>query len=122
MKKKVVVIDDEPFILKMISARLKSKGYEVFTAGNGEEGLVLIKDTKPDAVLLDLIMPGLSGFEVCQKLKENLGLKDIPVIMLTALAQKQDIKRGLECGARFFVTKPYDPEDLLYKLQKALEE
>lgn len=121
MPKKVMIVDDEPHIVKMIAMRLKSNGYEVVTASDGAQCLELVEKEKPDAVLLDLIMPGLTGFEVCSRLKENERTRDIPVIMLTALAQKSDIARGIEAGARFFVTKPYNPEDLLYKLKKVLE-
>ncbi len=116
-----MIVDDEPYILKMIAVRLKSNGYEVVTAGDGAQCLSRVEKENPDAVLLDLIMPGLSGFEVCRKLKENEKTRHIPVIMLTALAQKSDIAQGLEAGACFFVTKPYNPEDLLEKIQKAIE-
>lgn len=122
MAKKVMVVDDEPFILKMIEARLRSNGYEVITAEDGETCLKKVGEEKPDVILLDIIMPGLSGFEVCARLKENHSTKDIPVVMLTALAQKKDMSRGLDVGAKFFVTKPYDPEDLLYKIKKAGED
>ncbi|MFO7979629.1 MAG: response regulator [Candidatus Aminicenantes bacterium] len=122
MAKKILIVDDDPEILRLLASRLKNSGYDVVSASDGESGLKKAITKKPDLVLLDIIMPGLNGFEVCKRLKENDKTKLIPVIMLTALAGEKDLSKGLEEGAVCFITKPFSAEDLLHKIKTAMQD
>ena len=118
--KKILVVDDEPDVVELLESRLRSGGYEVVTASNGEECLEKAVKHNPDLILLDILMPKLNGFETCKRLKENDKTKDTPVIMLTSLAQEKDLSKGLERGVCCFITKPFNPEDLLFEVQSAV--
>jgi CheY-like chemotaxis protein len=120
MAKKILVVDDDPIILRLIASRLKNSGDDVVSALDGESSLKKAITEKLDLVLLDIIMPGLNGFEVCKRLKENDKTKDIPVIMLTALAGEKDLSKGLEEGANCFTTKPFSAVDLLQEIKTAM--
>ncbi len=120
MKKKVLVVDDEPDFVEFLSIRLKSNGYDVISASNGESGLRKAQEEKPDLIILDVLMPKINGFEVCKRLKESEITKDIPVIMLTALARDQDLSKGLQEGADCFLTKPFNSVDLLSEIKTVL--
>ncbi len=122
MSKKILVVDDEPNIVKLIASRLRNNGYDVISALDGEDGLKKAITEKPDLILLDIIMPGLNGFEVCKRLKENELTKEIPVIMLTALAEEKDLSKGLEEGASCFITKPFSAVDLLHEIKTAMQD
>lgn len=124
MAKKILIVDDDPIILRLLASRLKDSGYDVFSASDGVSGLKKAITKKPDLVLLDIIMPGLNGFEVCKRLKEkeNDKTKDIPVIMLTALAEKKDLSKSLEEGADCFITKPFRAVNLLHEIKKAMQD
>ncbi len=105
--KKIAIIDDEEAMVQLLFLELESEGYDVLTAGNGVSGLKLIRDKQPDLVLLDIMMPGLNGYEVIKNVKEDPALRDIPIIMLTARSQDEDIQKGLDLGADDYVTKPF---------------
>ncbi|MFC1631507.1 response regulator transcription factor [Candidatus Omnitrophota bacterium] len=120
-KKKILIIDDEKEFVKMVQYRLQANGYQVLAAHDGEHGLELAKK-KPDLILLDVMMPTLSGIEVCQLLKEDPQLKDIPVIFLTAKRAKEDKLKGLSVGADEYIAKPFYSDELLEKIKKTLEE
>jgi DNA-binding response OmpR family regulator len=120
--KRVLVIDDEPEIVEILKFRLANWGYEPISATTGPEGIKLTIEEIPDAILLDVMMPGMNGFEVLQKLKENNKTKDIPVIMITVAAARADIEKGIKNGASFYLTKPYEATELLEKLRAALGE
>ena len=122
MAKKILVGDDEPNIIKLLESRLKSNGYDVINASDGNSCFKKAITEKPDLVLLDIIMPGLNGFEVCKRLKENDKTKDIPVIMLTALAGEKDLSKGLEEGANCFIIKPFSAVDLLHEIKTAMQD
>ncbi|HOL21547.1 MAG TPA: response regulator [bacterium] len=111
--KKILVIEDEPDNLKILSMALKSAGYIVFGATNGEEGLELFREEKPDLVILDVVMPVMDGWEVLRRIKSGLRSRRVPVIMLTAKNQDQDKIKGYDYGADFYVTKPYNIKKLL---------
>lgn len=113
MAKKIMVVDDEPYIARVIKFKLEQEGYEVISANDGQSGLQKIKEEKPDMVLLDVMMPGLSGYEVCQKIKEDAELAGIPVVILTAKGQERDREQGLTMGASDYITKPFSPNRLL---------
>jgi DNA-binding response OmpR family regulator len=109
--KKVLVVDDEEHILTLVELSLKPD-FEVVKAATGSEALKLAEKQKPDLVLLDLMLPKMNGFDVCRKLKK----KNIPVWILSAKGLKDDIKKGLDSGARDYITKPFDPDELLRKI------
>ena len=121
MPKKVLVVDDEPQIVLLVSGRLKANGFEVIEASNGEEGLRKAKSERPDLILLDIMMPGMDGYEVCAALKSDQRYKDIPIILFTAKAGEEAQRVGLEdCGANGYVTKPFEPSALLSKISEFL--
>ncbi|HEU5097572.1 MAG TPA: response regulator, partial [Roseiflexaceae bacterium] len=108
----VLVVDDEPLGRETLAALLSPLGYQLHFAANGAEALRLAMAIPPDLVLLDVMMPGMDGFEVCQHLRADASLADVPVIMLTALDDRESRLRGIEVGADDFVSKPYDRVEL----------
>lgn len=122
MPKKILVVDDEELIVKMVGLRLKANGYEVISAGDGKEGLAKAKEEFPDLIILDVMMPGMDGYKVCGLLKKDTRFAKIPVIMFTAKAQVDDKKIGEEVGANAYITKPFDPQVLLAKIRELLGE
>ena len=121
MLKTILVVDDEPAIVKVVSFRLKKAGYNVVSAADGQEGLDLIGKIKPDLILLDLRLPVLDGFQVCQKVKADENLKAIPIIIFTASSMGENIdSRYKEVGADDYLIKPFEPEVLLEKIRKLL--
>jgi DNA-binding response OmpR family regulator len=121
MAKKILIVDDEPHILMMVSSRLKAGGYEVITASDGKSGLALARAENPDLVLLDIMMPGVDGYEVCSELKHDERFQKIPVILFTAKASEEDERIGIEdCGADAYLKKPFDPNSLLEKVAELL--
>jgi two-component system phosphate regulon response regulator PhoB len=121
MKKKILVVDDEEDILTLVEKVLVYEEYAIFLARNGEELFEIIKDNKPDLILLDIMMPGMDGFSICRRLKAKPATRDIPVIMLTVLSSRMDINRGIAAGAAAFLTKPFDPEKLNREIKAVLE-
>lgn len=121
MRKKILVIDDEPLVVEVLKIRLKMNNYEVITASDGTEGIERAVTEKPDLIILDVVMPGLDGYQVCQKLKEDTNTKTIPVIMLTALGQSPGRKKGYSSGAQDYIFKPFDDQELLNSVEKALK-
>ncbi len=122
MAKKIMVVDDEPYIARVIKFKLEQEGYTVIAANDGQSGLQKIKEEKPDMVLLDVMMPGLSGYEVCQKIKEDAELAGIPVVILTAKGQERDREQGLTMGASDYITKPFSPNRLLELVKSMIGE
>ena len=119
-KQRILLVDDEPDLVQMISLRLKSVGYEVVTACDGQEALEQVKQTKPDLLILDLMLPKLDGYKVCRLLKFDERTKELPILIFTARAQEQDIKLASECGADAYLTKPFEAKVILGKLQELL--
>ena len=117
---KVLLVEDEPDILDMVQYNLEHAGFEVLTAGDGEEALVLVKDQSPSIVVLDLMLPGMDGLEVCKTLKQARETKDIPVLMLTARKDEVDRILGLELGADDYVVKPFSPRELVLRVRAIL--
>ncbi len=103
---KIIVIDDEILIIKRLEALLIPRHYEVISASNGEAALTLVLQEQPDLILLDVLMPGMNGFEVCRQLKDDPVTRLIPVVLMTALGEVEDRVKGLEAGADDFLTKP----------------
>jgi DNA-binding response OmpR family regulator len=118
---KVLIADDHPHGVELLEAYLIGAPYEVKTASNGEETLQAIQQWSPDIVLLDIMMPRLSGFEVCKRLRQDKATRNIGVIMITALDQPADIDRAVEAGADDFLTKPINQADLLVRIRALLK-
>ena len=117
MAKKILVVDDEPDIMTVATARLSHLGYEIIEAADAEGALAILQKDTPDLILLDLLLPGMQGEDVCKKLKCDDRLKTVPVILFTASAS--DIpKVAREIGADDYIMKPFEPEDLLGKIKK----
>jgi DNA-binding response OmpR family regulator len=116
----ILVVDDESDLLDTLQPALAAHGYRVSTARDGETALSLAAAHPPDLILLDLIMPGLDGFEVCQRLRADTRLRHIPIVMLTALHEIPAVVRGLDTGADDYVTKPFDLPELLLRIRARL--
>ncbi|MDD4201894.1 MAG: response regulator [Candidatus Omnitrophica bacterium] len=121
MKNKILVVDDELDLRKLVAARLSKAGYDVIEASNGQEGLDLMKKENPDMVLLDLLMPVMDGYAVCRTAKKDETIKNIPIILFAAkLASKTIDKEVKELGAIDFIGKPFEAKELLEKIEKVL--
>jgi DNA-binding response OmpR family regulator len=120
-KKKVLIVDDERDIVKAVMIRLQGAGYEVVTAFDGAQGVFMAHKEKPDLIILDIRMPAGNGFSVAQRLKRSMHTFTIPVIFLTGSPEKDAEKKAMALGARFYIKKPYDPEELLDAVKRALE-
>ena len=120
---KILIVDDEPHLRTLIQQaleELEEDGVELLTATNGEEALVTIRAEEPSLVFLDVMMPRLNGFDVCNTVKNQLGLGHIHIVLLTAKGQEFDRQRGQEVGADLYMTKPFDPDALLAKARSVL--
>ena len=122
MGKRVLVIDDDPDVLATTKGMLGADGFDVVTADGGEEGVAKALADSPDLILLDVLMPRMNGMEVFKKLREEPKTTGIPVIFLTAVGEETFVKSALMLGAEQYITKPYDPEDLLVEVRKTLGE
>ena len=116
----VLLVEDEPAQREMLAYNLEAEGFDVITADNGEDGLILVDENDPDLIVLDWMMPQLSGIEVCRRLKSNSKTRQIPVIMLSARAEEVDRVRGLETGADDYVIKPYSVIELMARVKAHL--
>ncbi len=121
MKAKILVVDDEKDIVEFIQYNLEQEGYQVMTAYNGNEAIEVIK-AKPDLIILDVMMPGLSGYEVCEKIKEKDKFKNIPILFLTAKTSEQDEIYGLNLGADDYITKPVSIKKLIARIKSNLRQ
>ncbi len=113
MARKILTCDDEKHIVRLIQVNLERQGYEVITAYNGAECLEKVKEDRPDLIVLDVMMPEMTGFEVLDVLKKDPETENIPVIMLTARAQDSDVLRGWQSGVECYLTKPFNPMELI---------
>ena len=123
MVQKILIVDDEPHIrllLLQTLEELEDEGVELITAENGEIALEKIQSEQPNLVFLDVMMPKMSGFDVCHRVKNVLELKNVYIIMLTAKGQEFDKQKAKEMGADLYLTKPFDPDEVLEKAQKVL--
>ena len=124
MSKKLLIVDDEAHIrmlLQQTLEELEDDDVEFFLADNGEQALNLIESERPDLVLLDVMMPKMNGMEVCQRIKQNKDLQDVYIIILTAKGQEVDKQKALDVGANKYMTKPYDPDEILNVSREVLE-
>ena len=122
VKKRLLVVEDELAILMTLRARLEATGYEVLSADDGEQGLNLAREQKPDLIILDVMLPKRDGYSICRLLKFDQRYKHIPILMLTARSQDRDRERGRGTGADAYMTKPFDSAELLETVQRLLEE
>jgi len=122
MEKTILIIEDDKFLRELIAQKLIKEGYKISEAVDGEEGIKKVKEEKPDLVLLDLILPGIDGFEVLSKMKEDTALAQTPVIILSNLGQKDDVERGLKLGAVDYLIKAhFTPGEIIDKIKNALK-
>jgi DNA-binding response OmpR family regulator len=117
----VLVVDDDPVILKLLEVNFEMEGFQVVRASDGAEGLERAREVLPDIVVLDVMMPRMTGYEVAKALREDEGTAHIPIIFVTARAQSSDVERGIELGVDDYVTKPFDPLDLIARVNTLLE-
>ena len=115
MSARILIVDDTPSSIKMLAAKLSNEYYEVLTAGDGPAALEAVERDAPDIVLLDVMMPGMDGFEVCRRIKGSPQNTHIPVVMVTALGNNEDLVKGLEAGADDFLRRPLDGATLKFK-------
>jgi two-component system alkaline phosphatase synthesis response regulator PhoP len=123
MERRILIVDDEAHLRMLIQQtleELEDEGVELLTASNGEEALATIESLKPNLVFLDVMMPKLSGFDVCERTKHQLGLHDVYIVLLTAKGQEFDRQRGQQVGADLYMTKPFDPDALVQKARDVL--
>ena len=120
MSKQVLVVDDEPDILELVRFALTQEGFTVTTATTGQEALDALKGSQPDAVVLDLMLPDISGTEVCRRIRSNAEMATLPILMLTARSEELDRVVGFELGADDYVTKPFSPRELTLRVKAVL--
>ena len=121
MAKRILAVDDERHILRLVQINLEKAGYEVVTASNGREALDAVALHKPALIVMDVMMPEMDGLEALQNLKNDPDTADIPVVMLTAKAQDADVFQGWQSGADLYLTKPFNPVELLTFVKRILE-
>ena len=120
-KKKILIIDDTELMVRLITDILLSEGYEVISASNGLDGIRRVAEEKPDLVILDIVMPGMDGFEVCRILRDDVSNNLMPIIILTAQDSEDDRLTGLELGADDYIVKPFNPRELLSRVKNTLK-
>ena len=120
MSKKVLIVDDEPSIIVALQFLMEQNGYETLVAFSGEEAMETIARQHPDLILLDIMLPVVDGFEVCQRVRENPEWKDIRIVLVTALGSEANAAKGLALGADAYITKPFANADLVAKVKELL--
>jgi DNA-binding response OmpR family regulator len=120
MQRKVLVVEDDPDQLEVIRSTLKAAGFAIGTAANGIDALVKTRSVAPDLIVLDLMLPGLNGFDICESLKQDPATASVPIIMLTGMHGQFGRFAGLEAGASEFLFKPFDPDQLIAKVEELL--
>ncbi len=120
MNKKILVIEDDPIALRFARYTLQQEGYQVITAPNGLEGLSKAQTQNPDLIILDIMLPGVDGFELCHRLRATTGTARIPILMLTAKAQESDRQTGFQVGADDYLIKPVQPSEIVSRVNALL--
>lgn len=120
MPKKVLIIEDDPTSLRLIEYALKQRGYQVLTTLNGLEGIITAQKEEPDIILLDIMLPGIDGFEVCRRLHSGSQTADIPILIISAKTQKEDINAGFKAGADDYLLKPASPAEIISRVESLL--
>jgi DNA-binding response OmpR family regulator len=122
MPETILIIEDDKFLREMMAQKLIKEDYEILEAIDGEKGMKMVKEERPNLVLLDLILPGIDGFEVLSRMKDDPALAKIPVIILSNLGQKEDVERGLEMGAVDYLIKAhFTPREIIDKIKGAFK-
>jgi DNA-binding response OmpR family regulator len=121
MAKKILIVDDEPSIIVALQFLMEQNGYETLVAFSGEEAMEVVARHRPDLILLDIMLPVVDGFEVCQRVREKADWKDIRIVLVTALDRESNVAKGLALGADAYVTKPFANADLITKVKELLE-
>ena len=122
MAKKILIVEDDKFLRELISRKLTDEGFEIIEAVDGEDGIKKIKETNPDMVLLDLILPSIDGFEVLSRVKGDASLASIPIIILSNLGQKEEVDKGLDLGAVDYLIKAhFTPGEIVEKIKNILK-
>jgi CheY-like chemotaxis protein len=121
MRKRILIVDDDPSGLYMLSFLLRSHNYEIFEANNGLEGFEKANELKPDVILLDIQMPEMNGFEVCTKLKQEKRMKEIPIILFTSYAMPGHKKKAIESGADGYIEKPVNPDVFVSQVESIIK-
>ena len=122
MPKKILIVEDEPGVVAAIRFLMEQQGYVVWVAEKGEDALDLISKNKPHLVLLDIMLPGLSGWEVCEMIRLNSDYRDVKIVFLTARRDEDDITKGLALGANAYITKPFNNDQLVAKVRALLQD
>jgi len=120
MSKKVLIVDDEPNIVLSVEFLMRREGHEVVTASDGQEAMDLLAATRPDLMILDVMMPRKNGFEVCADVRADPALSRMPILMLTAKGREAEMKKGISLGADAYITKPFSTHDLVAKVHELL--
>jgi len=120
MKPHILIVEDETSLIELLRYNLEKEGFRVSAANDGEEGLALLHENKPDLLVLDWMLPHVSGIEICRQIRRKTELRDLPVIMLTARGEEADRVRGLEVGADDYVIKPFSPSELIARIRAVL--
>ena len=120
--RRILAVDDEPHILKLVAFSLRAGGFEVLEASDGASAIEIARAQQPDLILMDVMMPALNGYDACRLLKADADTAHIPVVMLTAKTQAAEQKTGLECGALDYICKPFAPKDLVAQVESFLPE
>ena len=118
--KRILICDDDPVILRLLQVNLELEGFDVLLGHNGEEAVQIAQAEHPDLIILDIMMPRMDGYQACEKLKSLDDTRDIPVVFLSAKAQQSDIEKGKSFGVADYITKPFDPNDLIDVLDRLL--
>lgn len=121
MPDKILIVDDEPSIIVALQFLMEQNGFETLVAFSGEEAMEIISQHRPALVLLDIMLPVVDGFEVCQRIRENPEWKEIRIVLVTALGSDANVTKGLDLGADAYVTKPFSNADLVAKVKELLE-
>jgi DNA-binding response OmpR family regulator len=121
MAKKILIVDDEPSIIVALQFLMEQNGFETLVAFSGEEAMEVVARHRPDLILLDIMLPVVDGFEVCQRVREKADWKDIRIVLVTALDRESNVAKGLALGADAYVTKPFANADLIAKVKELLE-
>lgn len=118
--KKILVVDDDPYILMSLEFLMKKNGYDVMVARNGTEALDIVEKQLPDVVLLDIMMPDVDGYEICRHIKASKKLKDAKVVFMSAKTKEADIKKGYDLGASLYITKPFSTREMIRQIKELM--
>jgi DNA-binding response OmpR family regulator len=119
--KKILVVDDDPYILMSLEFLMKKNGYDVMVARNGKEALEIVEKQIPDIVLLDIMMPDVDGYEICRHIKKTAKLKHAKVVFMSAKSKEADIQKGYDLGAALYITKPFSTRELVKQIKELLD-